>query len=54
MADENVPKRLPTAERSAKFGESRRQNEVGNMSVPLGNGGNEKFNWASELSTLNQ
>lgn len=30
---------------------SRRKNEVGNMGVPLGDGGNKKFNWASELST---
>lgn len=28
----------------------RRQNEVGNMGVPLGDVGEKKFNWASELS----
>ena len=51
MADENVPKRLATAERLAKIEELRRQDEVGNVCIPLGDGGEKKFNWASELST---
>lgn len=37
--------------KSAEIEKSRRQNEVGNMGVPLCDGGQKKFNWASELST---
>jgi hypothetical protein len=51
VAGENPPNPWTAGGRSTKIEESRRQDEVGNVSVPLGDGGEKKFNWASELST---
>jgi hypothetical protein len=51
MAEEMQGSAAESRRETTWIEDSRRQNEVRNVSVPLGDGGEKKFNWASELST---